>query len=112
MSRKRRKKTRQSPKSDANGDKTAVSVAPRPAIIFTAEAVIAVHNIEQLPDWAPFTPKPCNACPVHRKALLAQGRIDAKTAKNPSEVYSKHGRTRYCRCRVCGRTWKEVANER
>ena len=47
----------------------------------------------------------CTACQAHRKKLAELGRLPSG---NLTEIYSVHGRTRYCRCRICGRTWKTI----
>lgn len=53
-----------------------------------------------------FVPPPCQSCAALRPELLAQGKIDQATADNPSSVYTTREKVRYCRCQVCGATWK------
>ena len=49
-----------------------------------------------------FVPQPCSACQAFRDA------DPGVIGKSCSRVYSKQGRTRYCKCGFCGATWKEV----
>lgn len=44
-----------------------------------------------------YTPKPCSVCVAIRP-----------TGQSFTVVYATRGVARYCRCRYCGSTWKEV----
>lgn len=55
-----------------------------------------------------FVPKPCVMCPAQRKYAFENKAITKAKLDNPSEVYSKHGRVRYCRCTFCHHTWSQA----
>jgi len=83
-----------------NGPAVFGSLNPTPGDAFRIEPKKESTPLPVLSHAGPCRNPECTMCPEWRKKL---GR------ENQTMIYAQKGAVRYCKCRVCGHTWKIIS---